>query len=94
MAVKCKTICINCINHYEKPDSRNIDVWYNHFCRSPEVARTEEQDPVSGKIGFADKNDLGGIYITDEQFPYCRDINHGNCQHYQSLDDPPQIGML
>jgi len=80
------TICVNCKHHHEKPDPRNINIWYSHICQHPEVKRQEEQNPVTGEIGYAAKNDLGTVYITDESHPYCRDINHGNCPLYEQKE--------
>lgn len=87
MSGECKTICVNCRHHYLKPDSRGIDVWYLHFCHHPEVSRPREQDPVTGKWGYADKNDLGKVSIGNDQFPHCNEINHGNCELYEEKAD-------
>lgn len=80
---ECKTICKRCRFHEFRTDSRKIDVWYMHYCKSKEVEREKEQDPVTGKIQYAQKNDLGRVVLTDERYPHCRDINHGNCPHYE-----------
>jgi len=78
--VTCKTICAKC-KHCEIQGEGNG--WYNYLCAHPEFARIPEQDPVTGKSGFAEKNDLGRIVFTENKFPYCREINHGNCELFE-----------
>jgi hypothetical protein len=77
-----QTVCTNCIHHEEIRDSRNIDVWYQHFCKAS--SREEGVDPVSGKKCFVGKNDFGTIIYTDQQWNYCRDVNTGNCEKFKS----------
>lgn len=73
-----KTICLKCKYHKGKGD-----MWYDHFCTHPDVRHTKEQDPVTGKMLYASKNDLGRVVLNEEEYPYCRDINHGNCPYFK-----------
>jgi len=76
----CKTICIECVHHNgSSPDAS----WYDHYCMCPALKRQKEPDPVTGKQRYAIKNDLGNVVFTDDAFPYCLDINHGNCNHFE-----------
>ena len=77
------TFCINCRHHRMEGDS---DIWYDHLCGATAVQKTREQDPVTGKFGYASKNDLGGLYLSERPEPYCREINHGNCPHFDSQE--------
>lgn len=79
--MKCQTICVNCTHH--NGVSRK-QTWYDHFCHHPEVRLVADIDPVTGKEGYAKTNDLGNAYLTDSPYPYCRDINRGNCPHFES----------
>jgi hypothetical protein len=72
-------ICVDC-NYHEKGKT---DIWFDQFCLCPEVRREEAIDPVSGETGFMGRNDLGGTYITDYPYPFCRDINKGDCEHFE-----------
>jgi hypothetical protein len=74
------TVCVKCKYYY----CSGKDIWYNQFCKASE--REPCIDPVSGKEMYADKNDLGKIYFTDQRYSYCRDVNtHGRCQKYRPL---------
>ena len=77
MTALCKTLCVNCRHHV------GSGVWYAHYCQHPDKRRPKEQDPVTGEIFFAIRNDLGNVCFTCEQYPHCRDINHGNCPLYE-----------
>lgn len=75
--IKCKTLCVNCKYH------TGSGQWYNHLCKHPETVRIEEQDPITGKMGYAGCNDLGGIYLCDSKYQNCRNLNKGNCPNFQ-----------
>lgn len=83
MTAKVATICVKCRHHRDTQSNPTADVWYNHVCTQPDLRRTPEQDPVTGKTGFSHKNDLGQIVTTDQPYPYCRKVNHGNCPHFE-----------
>ena len=78
--IKAKTICVKCQFH---KGPRKGGSWHEHKCAHPETQLTQEQDPVTGITGYAEKNDLGRVYLTDNPLKDCRDINHGNCQYYE-----------
>jgi len=75
------TICVKC-RHHNGADP--TDQWYKHLCLHPALERTSEVDPVTGLTGYAKRNDLGGVHITAENHPNCRDHNHGNCTHFEA----------
>jgi hypothetical protein len=75
-----KTICVDCKHHNGANPS---DAWHTHLCLNPLVQRHEEQDPVTGLIGFGIKNSLGKICIISEKYPNCSDYNHGNCDMFE-----------
>ena len=77
--VTCKTICVNCAHHN---GASSKDVWYDHYCLSSAGVRSKEQNPVTGEIGYCGKDSLGGIYFTEDAHPFCRNINYGNCEHF------------
>lgn len=77
------TICTKCANHKNSTHVNEAcpEVWYNHVCGA--ITREPMIDPVTGKHGYAIKNDLGQIHITDDPHPFCRDINtDGNCDKF------------
>ena len=81
----CKTVCANCKHHVAKDQaSGRKDYMYNHFCAHPDCERPKEQCPVTGKIGYATRNDLGVVSIGDLKYPNCNQINNGNCELYES----------
>ena len=80
-AIMAKTICVQC-KHYCGPGK--LHPWHRHRCTHPDFEKQQEQDPVTGDIGFAGRNDLGRVAIDDERYPYCRDINHGNCEKFDA----------
>lgn len=84
MTVMVKTICVSCNHHHTNQDGPRSDCWYNHFCLHPELAAIPEQNPVTGKVEYAGVNSLWGQYFTAQKHPYCRDVNNGNCPHYES----------
>lgn len=66
------TICYNCKHFYNKASSGKYkDMWYNHFCKAPDFYKKGEISPVTGKI-------------EGDGYPYCRDLNRGECRCYQS----------
>jgi hypothetical protein len=67
------TICVNWIFHRNtEPGSSSANIWYNHLCHA--VAREPGIDFVTGERGFKTRNDLGQLYVSDQEFEYCRDI--------------------
>lgn len=79
-----KTICGDC-RHFlnREPTGPRSDVWYNHMCSAS--PRPDAIDPVTGKHGYAGKNDLGGAFVTDERYMFCRDVNTGNCSLFDKV---------
>jgi len=82
-------ICIHCKFVRIKVDN---GIWYNYRCGAQEVKRQEVVDPVSGKTGYGSVNDLGRVNITDEEYPYCREINNGTCSLFQPIVKIHQAG--
>ena len=79
--IRPDTICVDFV--YHRLDGR--DIWYNHTCEAPQEKKPVEVDCVTGRQVFASRNDLGNVYVSDSQYPYCRDINKGNCPHYEKI---------
>ena len=79
--MKCQTICVDCVHHN---GATMEEAWYAHYCQSLEVRLVADIDPVTGVKGYAKRNDLGTAYLTDTPYPFCRDVNRGNCPHYES----------
>lgn len=72
-------ICRNCKN--ARCEEKGSNIWYNWYCTAS--PREEATDYVTGEKGFKGVNDLGGEYVTNEQFFHCRDINkNGQCEKY------------
>ena len=77
------TICTECQFHRNNAtDSEQRKIWYNNFCAAPEVRLLPDIDPVSGERGFAAAEDRGRGLVMDSPYPYCRNINRGNCPHF------------
>lgn len=85
------TICVNWIFHRNtEPGSSSANIWYNHLCHA--VAREPGIDFVTGERGFKTRNDLGQLYVSDQEFEYCRDINtQGNCEYYKAKTASAQL---
>lgn len=74
------TICVNC-KHLKKEGGNELWEW---FCHSPEMARIQTKNPVTGEYMYEEKNDLGHRVFTKERFPYAHRVNtHGNCAYYE-----------
>lgn len=74
------TICAKC-SHF----LRLGNIWYQMFCKAPQVQRPLGIDPVSGEKSYITRNSLGLVVFTDKSEPHARDINtHGQCPHYQA----------
>lgn len=84
------TFCKTCKHHIAaEQNTVRADIWYNHFCAaSPRVSVT---DPVTGKGGYSETNDLGRAVITDNKYRYCRDVNNGDCQLFEEGQPPGWI---
>lgn len=70
------TICANCRFFIQKGS-----IWYDQLCGRSE--RQEAIDPVTGKRGWVGQNDFGMKHVSDQQFDYARDVNHGSCVMYE-----------
>lgn len=79
--IHAKTLCVKCKYHNGESAGKP---WYAHRCRHRAVKRQLKQDPVTGRMGYAGRNDLGTVYLSTEESPYCRDVNHGNCEHFNA----------
>lgn len=78
------TICTDCRHHkhlIKNPSAPHV--WYNHFCGA--VEREPAVDPVTGRLGFLGRNDLGTTCVTEDQFHFCRDINRGDCEYFVKI---------
>ena len=84
------TICVKC-KHHKRMGRRDIDVWYTHYCGHPELQRAKVTDPVTGRLGYGIKNDLGRCMVgvdRGDRYPNCRDINpRGECELYEGTED-------
>lgn len=79
------TICVKCRHHVNiEPSGPRSNVWYNHLCSHPENFLKKTIDLVTGEVKYASKNDLGSKDLSEEQRPRCRDVNDGECQHYET----------
>ena len=76
---ECKTICIHCKWHAQE-GGQTI---HSHLCTHPGVAKPREQCPVTGRVGYAEVNSLGGVFLAESPHPMCRTLNHGNCELYE-----------
>ena len=84
-------ICVDCRHHHSKhdggPGGPGPNVWFHHICLHPELSRAPSTNPVTGVACFWVKNDLGRMVATDDQYPYCRDINsEGDCEFWDKVD--------
>lgn len=76
-------ICKYCKHFLNKePDSPRSSVWYNHLCKASPLELAT--DPVTGEQGYLQKNSLGMAYVTSDQFQFCREVNHGDCDLFES----------
>ncbi len=76
-------ICKNCKHVVRKEDDTNI---WSYLCGKAE--RLAGVDPVTGEHGYHGKNDLGGSYITQDKFEYCKKVNPtGECQMYEAAHE-------
>ena len=78
-----QAICASCMHSRHIIKNRAApNVWYNWFCSA--APREATVDPVSGESGYAGKNDLGGNYVTEDPWEYCRNINtNGQCRMFR-----------
>ncbi|KKL55822.1 hypothetical protein LCGC14_2251550 [marine sediment metagenome] len=68
-------ICRDC-RHF----IQNGAIWYDQFCGA--VENEQGTNPVTGELGFVQKNDLGLVYFGDQRFAYAREINRGDCEYF------------
>lgn len=81
MTTTVRTICVECRFHNgASPDAS----WLSHRCFYPALEGGEKQDPVTGKIKYANEDSQGIVFLTREKNPYCRDINTGNCEYFEA----------
>ena len=71
--------CVSC-KHLRRKGPTNI--WYDLLCAK--APREVTVCPLTGESGFKGKNDLGGEYVTQDAFRYCRDINKGDCEMWEA----------
>ena len=67
-----KTVCVKCKWHrgVARRKRGHDDIWYVHTCKHPDVLSREHIDPVTGQLA-------------PTEYPYCRDINHGDCEKFE-----------
>jgi hypothetical protein len=76
------SVCTECVFLIMRQDGPRTGIWYNNFCGA--ITREKQRDPFDGVMKYAEMNDLGRLYFTDEAHPYARDINpDGNCQRFK-----------
>ena len=77
------TVCYDCKHfHNEETSGPRKDIWYNHYCKASPLPM--EMNPVTGEIQATCTNDLGTKIYTDRGFRFCRDINDGNCELWET----------
>lgn len=69
------TLCVDCNHHIRVNDGPRTGVWYNQLCGA--ISKEGATDPVTGERKYRHINSLGRAVLTDEQHPYCRDVNTG-----------------
>lgn len=76
-------ICYDCINfHNLEPFGPYRDIWYNHLCKANPLPI--KINPVTGAAQSVSQNDLGRTVYSDRNFGFCRDVNKGECENFQS----------
>lgn len=73
MGSEPRTICVKCRYHRDR-DGILTGV---HLCGHPKLTRNEVVSPVTGKRIFVG---AGGFEVP---YPYCDDVNKGECPHYE-----------
>ena len=76
--VKPVTICYEC-----KWFRGRGEIWFNQYCEHPANEAKRVIDPVTGEEGYGKVNDLGRVVIVDLKHPNARDVNDGNCEHWE-----------
>ena len=68
------SFCVTCVHNRKE----NL-VWHKQRCQHPDLIRRKILNPITGII----------TYLTTEieKYPLCRDVNHGNCLHYEAKKD-------
>ncbi len=67
----------------------NGGIW-TYLCGKAE--RIPIIDPVTGESGFAAKNDLGGSYVTSDQYENCKTINTtGECKMFENVPSEKEV---
>ena len=56
--------------------------WVDYLCTAEAFAREAVVCSVTGRRGYAGANSLGMTYVSDDQEPFCRDVNTGTCEHF------------
>ena len=79
---RLSSVCVEC-QHFQNldPGSVRANVWYNHVCRQHPLP--EGVDPVTGKEGYVQQNDLGRTFVADQQYAFCREHNDGSCGDFE-----------
>lgn len=73
------TICRNCQHFLEQQP-----IWSEQYCQAPEVQFKKVMDPVTGEMGYRQRNSIGDVFYNENPYPYARDINKdGNCVYYR-----------
>ena len=71
------TICADCTNYIN-----GGPIWYEQHCGAKAARHPKVLNVVTGKMGYA---------MSDRKEPYCRDINKGNCPHFDQKDGLLQL---
>ena len=78
------TLCAKCVHHRNAHGGHQAgpkaDSWFYPLCTHPELEHPKVVDPVSGKVCYWTKNDLGTTIPTDHPHPLCRKVNDGTCK--------------
>jgi len=83
--------CHGCTHHRFADSSSwamqyHRNTWWNQLCAA--APRPERIDPVTGHKGYAARNDLGGEFVDDQPYEFCRGINRtGDCPMYEASKD-------
>lgn len=77
------TVCTACLHFVNlEPGSSRAHIWYNHLCKATPLPT--KVDPYDGKTKPYSVNDLGDEHFTENEFPYCRNVNDGSCPKFQA----------
>lgn len=79
------TVCYDCLHFLNsEPTGPRKDIWYNHRCGA--ISLPLAINPITGCNQYYQQNSLGETYFADQEHPYCRNMNDGNCKRFRSKE--------